>query len=176
MTKFEKVDNKAYDFINPDHYKKGGKEVIEMMEDIWGVEKLIAHCEMCAFKYRMRLGEKPGQPINRDLEKANWYENKANELREKQEKDLFKFSIKDKNDYSSITLGKAVATDSYKVESEQEIKVGDKYCCVDEESERYGDIFEVGGATHYGVDLFDKNYDFFVTFKELKENYKKVEQ
>lgn len=71
-----------YDFINPDHYKKGSMEVIEMMEEIWGVEKLIAHCEMCAFKYRMRLGEKPDQPIERDLEKANWYENKARELRQ----------------------------------------------------------------------------------------------
>jgi hypothetical protein len=36
---------------------------------------------MTAFKYRMRLGLKPDQPIGRDLEKAMWYENKANELR-----------------------------------------------------------------------------------------------
>lgn len=70
-----------YDFINPNHYKKGSKEVIEMMKDVWGVEKLIAHCEMCAFKYRLRMGEKPDQPIERDLNKAKWYEEKANELR-----------------------------------------------------------------------------------------------
>lgn len=73
----------GYDFINPDHYKKGSMEVIEMMEVIWGTEKLIAHCEMCAFKYRMRLGEKPDQPIERDLNKAHWYENKAKELKQK---------------------------------------------------------------------------------------------
>lgn len=81
-----------YDYINPSHYQKGGKEVIEMMEDIWGPEKLIAHCEMCAFKYRMRVGEKPNQPVERDLEKARWYENKAQELRDKghpQNKNLF---------------------------------------------------------------------------------------
>lgn len=72
-----------YDFINPDHYNKGSMEVIDMMEEIWGVEKLMAHCEMCAFKYRMRLGEKPDQPIHRDLDKAKWYENKASELRQK---------------------------------------------------------------------------------------------
>ncbi len=70
-----------YDFINPDHYKSGSKEVWEMMVDIWGVEKFIAHCEMCAFKYRMRLGKKPYQPIERDLKKAKWYEGKARELK-----------------------------------------------------------------------------------------------
>jgi len=74
-----------YDYINPSHYQKGGKEVIDMMEDIWGPEKLIAHCEMCAFKYRMRVGDDPNQPVERDLEKARWYENKAQELRVKNE-------------------------------------------------------------------------------------------
>ena len=74
-------NNKEYDFINPNHYKQGSKEVIEMMQDIWGVEKLIAYCEMNAFKYRMRLGLKPEQSVERDLEKAVWYETKAKELR-----------------------------------------------------------------------------------------------
>lgn len=70
-----------YDFINPKHYKNSSKEVWEMMVDIWGVEKFIAYCEISAFKYRMRAGNKPEQPIERDLEKAKWYESKANELR-----------------------------------------------------------------------------------------------
>lgn len=74
---------KPYDFINPDHYKKGSKEVWEMMVDIWGEEAFIKHCEITAFKYRMRLGEKPEQPVERDLEKARWYESKAKELRAK---------------------------------------------------------------------------------------------
>ena len=73
----------AYDFVNPNHYKKGNKEVFEMMIDIWGKDAYIAHCEMCAFKYRMRLGEKPDQPVDRDLDKAKWYEAKAKELRPK---------------------------------------------------------------------------------------------
>lgn len=72
-----------YNYIDPNHYKKGSKEVWEMMVAIWGKEAYIAHCEMCAFKYRMRLGEKPDQHIERDLAKAKWYENKANELRGK---------------------------------------------------------------------------------------------
>ena len=71
----------SYDYINPSHYNSGGKETFEKMIDIWGVEAFISHCEMTAFKYRMRLGLKPDQPIGRDLEKAMWYENKANELR-----------------------------------------------------------------------------------------------
>lgn len=70
-----------YDFINPDHYKKYSVEVIEMMIAIYGKEKTAAYCELNAFKYRMRMGEKPEQPIDRDLEKEKWYINKANELR-----------------------------------------------------------------------------------------------
>lgn len=75
------VVSEIYDYVNPHHYKKGSKEVWEMMIDIWGVDKYIAHCEMCAFKYRQRLGLKPDQPIERDLAKARWYESKADELR-----------------------------------------------------------------------------------------------
>lgn len=70
-----------YDYINPSHYKKYSMEGWEMMLKIWGREKFIAHCEMCAFKYRLRLGDKPDQPVEQELEKARWYENKANELK-----------------------------------------------------------------------------------------------
>ena len=70
-----------YDYINPNHYKSFSKECWEMMIDIWGKEAFIAHCEMCAFKYRMRAGSKPEQPIERDLSKARWYEDKAEEVR-----------------------------------------------------------------------------------------------
>jgi hypothetical protein len=70
-----------YDFVNPDHYKNSSREVIDMMLDIWGKDDLIKYCEMCSFKYRMRLGLKPGQSIEQDLDKAKWYESKAKELR-----------------------------------------------------------------------------------------------
>jgi hypothetical protein len=72
---------KEYDFINPNHYKQASKEVWEMMLAIWGKEAFILHCEMSAFKYRQRLGLKPDQPIEQDLNKALWYENKAKELK-----------------------------------------------------------------------------------------------
>ena len=52
-----------------------------MMVDIWGKEAVATHCEITAFKYRMRLGLKPDQPIDRDIEKAKWYEAKAKELK-----------------------------------------------------------------------------------------------
>lgn len=87
------MENKEYDYINPSHYKKGDKQVYEMMIDIWGVDAYIKHCEMCAFKYRMRLGEKPDQPVERDLDKARWYETKAKELREFPYKDDGQHSI-----------------------------------------------------------------------------------
>tara|TARA_S200002703_G_scaffold40354_1_gene35140 strand:- start:818 stop:1099 length:282 start_codon:yes stop_codon:yes gene_type:complete len=76
------IKTMQYDYINPPHYKNGSKEVIDMMVDVWGAEAVKKHCEMCAFKYRMRLGSKPSQPVDRDLNKAKWYEAKALELRE----------------------------------------------------------------------------------------------
>lgn len=71
-----------YDFVNPDHYKDlFSIEVIDMMISIWGAEKVADYCEINAFKYKMRLGEKPDQPVDRDLEKSRWYLKKAKELR-----------------------------------------------------------------------------------------------
>ncbi len=75
-----KYEKKAYDFINPDHYKSSTKEVWEMMLDIWGKEKFIAHCEITAFKYLCRSGKKPDQPRIQEIKKAQWYLDKAIEL------------------------------------------------------------------------------------------------
>jgi hypothetical protein len=72
------------DAIRPDYYKKGGKEVFDMMIDIWGKDAFIAFCEMNNFKYRMRMGNKEGNSIEQELKKANWYEQKAKELRNEQ--------------------------------------------------------------------------------------------
>ena len=88
MNKKEALDmisQPTYDHINPSHYKQSGKEVIEMEIAIWGKDAVAIHCEIAAFEYRMRLGLKPEQPIERDLEKAKWYENKAKELKENAE-------------------------------------------------------------------------------------------
>ena len=71
----------SYDFVNPDHYKYSDREIWEMQVAIWGPEAYITYCEINAFKYRMRMGKKPGQPHEQDLNKALWYERKAAELR-----------------------------------------------------------------------------------------------
>ena len=69
-----------YEMVNhPSHYNKYDIEVIDMMEKIWGKEACRLWCIMTAFKYRMRLGEKPENPIEQDLEKERWYLNKAKE-------------------------------------------------------------------------------------------------
>jgi hypothetical protein len=71
----------TYDFINPNHYKQGEKETWEKMLEIWGKEAFIKHCQMTAYKYIQRLGAKPNNSIEQDLEKARWYLNKAYDLK-----------------------------------------------------------------------------------------------
>lgn len=75
---------KEYNFTDhPTHYNIYDYEVIDMMEKIWGTEDAIKWCKMTAWKYRQRMGTKPGEPIERDLEKERWYLNKADELKKK---------------------------------------------------------------------------------------------
>ena len=68
---------------NAEHYKKNRIEVIDMMVAIWGIDSAIDFCEMNAFKYRMRIGNKNDQPIEQELKKIGWYEAKAKELLKK---------------------------------------------------------------------------------------------
>ena len=75
--------------INPKHYQASGFETWEMMLKIWGKEAFIKHCEMCAFKYRMRAGLKQGASVETDLAKANWYEAKAKMLSEKEDREPY---------------------------------------------------------------------------------------
>jgi len=72
----------AYDKINPDHYKSNNETYQDMIE-IWGKEAFIKHCEMTAYKYMRRLGKKPDNSVDTDLKKAQWYLNKATELKNK---------------------------------------------------------------------------------------------
>ena len=52
-----------------------------MMLKLFGEEKFLAFCQLNSFKYRMRAGLKPGNEIHEDIEKALWYENKINTLK-----------------------------------------------------------------------------------------------
>ena len=67
------------DPVNPNHYKSYSVETIDMMIAIYGKEKTAIHCELTAFKYRMRAGKKGS--VDECLKKENWYLNKAKELR-----------------------------------------------------------------------------------------------
>lgn len=71
-----------YEKINhPKHYNSYDVEVVDMMRRIWGSEKTAIWCELNAFKYRMRMGLKPGSSFDDDLAKEQWYLNKAKEIR-----------------------------------------------------------------------------------------------
>lgn len=79
----DSINNKYESVNHPSHYNNYSIEVIDMMENIWGTQNLINFCEMNAFKYRMRMGTKPDNSIQQDLQKEKWYLNKASQLKSK---------------------------------------------------------------------------------------------
>jgi hypothetical protein len=52
-----------------------------MMAAIYGKTTTALYCEILAFKYRMRMGTKPGNSVEQDLQKERWFLDKAKELR-----------------------------------------------------------------------------------------------
>lgn len=76
----EKIEMKVEtkDNVNhPSHYEKScSLECIDVMEAMFGSEYLIIFCLMNSFKYLWRHKNKNGKE---DLNKANWYLNKATE-------------------------------------------------------------------------------------------------
>lgn len=90
---------KEYEMVNhPQHYNNYDVEVVDMMERIWGTKATMEWCKMTAYKYRMRMGTKPGKDETKeamkaklleDFEKEQWYLDKAAELKTK----LFDISV-----------------------------------------------------------------------------------
>lgn len=72
-TGYESIDH-------PKHYNLYPIETIDMMVKIWGKKATASFCELNAFKYRMRIGLKPGEHTNSDLMKEKWYLSKRNYL------------------------------------------------------------------------------------------------
>lgn len=73
-----------YEEVNhPDHYNQYDVEVIDMMERIFGKTETAIFCKLNAFKYRQRMGLKPGQDVLKDLAKEKWYLDKKRELERK---------------------------------------------------------------------------------------------
>lgn len=65
---------KGYEMVNhPRHYNLYTEETIDIMKDIYGPDAVALWSEMTAFKYRMRMGTKPGSPTEQDLEKEKVY-------------------------------------------------------------------------------------------------------
>lgn len=78
------MDNKEYEYVeHPSHYNHYYLEVIDILERIYGTECTAMWCEMTAMKYRLRMGTKPGEPMERDIEKERWYLAKRDELNKK---------------------------------------------------------------------------------------------
>jgi hypothetical protein len=82
-----------YEMVNhPKHYNNYDVEVVDMMEKIWGTKATMEWCKMTAYKYRMRMGTKPGDndtkeamknKLLEDFNKEQWYLKKADELKSK---------------------------------------------------------------------------------------------
>ena len=69
------------DLINPDHYKKGGFEVIDVIE-AYNLGFNLGN----TVKYILRKGEKEGNPPLQELKKAKWYLEREISNLEKEEK------------------------------------------------------------------------------------------
>lgn len=78
-----RTDNGYEEVNHPDHYNQYDVEVIDMMERIFGKTETAIFCKLNAFKYRQRMGNKPGQDITKDLAKEKWYLAKKKELEKK---------------------------------------------------------------------------------------------
>ena len=93
-------EKKEYEEVNhPDHYNQYDVEVIDMMERVFGTLETAIFCKLNAYKYRQRMGNKPGQDLFKDLAKEKWYLAKTKELKDK-------LGIKDK-----LVLDKLVLKD-----------------------------------------------------------------
>lgn len=74
----------GYEMVShPGHYNAYSLETIEFLERMYGTAATILWCEMTAMKYRLRMGKKPGENIQRELAKEAWYLAKKDELSKK---------------------------------------------------------------------------------------------
>lgn len=110
-----------YDFVNPEHYKGYSIETVEMMIRVWGKETVALFAEMSVFKYRMRMGKKPGEPIEREMEKIRWWETKAKELRNPKKFNQKEFD-KEVEEFIEITKLNNEKVNDKKVQIEDEVK------------------------------------------------------
>lgn len=71
----------SYEKVNhPTHYNRYSVEAVEMARRIWGDEALKTAAEITAFFYRMRMGLKPENPVEQELEKEDFWLNYSKTL------------------------------------------------------------------------------------------------
>ena len=76
-------DNKQYDDKgNAKHYTNNRIATINKIEQIWGTMGARLFCEMNAFKYRDRIGDKDS--VDQEVIKIKWYDQAAKVLAEKE--------------------------------------------------------------------------------------------
>jgi len=86
----DKKEVPAYEYVNqPDHYNMYCMPVIDMMEKVYGLEDTAKWCEITAWKYRQRMGTKPGESVQKDLDKEKWYLDKKREIESRIKKKEF---------------------------------------------------------------------------------------
>lgn len=82
----DKKNLESYNFVNnPDHYMHYDMSTYDMMIKIWGKYETMIWCKLTAWKYRQRMGTKPGESVQRDLDKEKWYLEKYHMLKEELE-------------------------------------------------------------------------------------------
>ena len=69
--KLNMEENKIFTDATPDYYNDGDISCIEAMVAAKGLEKTIAFCECCAFKYEWRLGKKDS--VGKEVSKIKKY-------------------------------------------------------------------------------------------------------
>jgi len=71
---------KPYEMVNqPKHYDFFGMKAIDIIEKTLNWEEYIGFLKGTAMRYRLRAGSKPGNTIEQDMAKAEWYENEYDE-------------------------------------------------------------------------------------------------
>lgn len=62
-----------YEMVNhPSHYNIYDIEVLDMMKKIWNIFSAAMWCKLTAFKYRMRMGSKPGNSMQQEISKETF--------------------------------------------------------------------------------------------------------
>lgn len=80
---------------HPLHYNQGNIECIDAMLSAFGKDSVFSFCICNTFKYIWRAEEKNGKE---DLEKAQWYLNKALDIISKEENKQLSLDFKEKCD------------------------------------------------------------------------------